>query len=309
MGRSRRAEPLEHGRHEVGGVVGPCARSRRNPGSLGDEPAMGRVVARAAGGQLPALGPADLAELVGDDAAGRPHRARRIPQHDQIGKKAAARRGGGDQLVHLDRAPDHGLAGVDVAEASERRVHLGDHAIGVRGVYAALLLPPLEVEADVAVVVHGQGEVLRVGPVVHATGPQRDQRLVPGVGDAAGHLAHQRPRQRLPEAVQQAGLGRRAAAAAVDPLENARQELVPAVVGPHAVKREHDHARVGRGGVEHPAQGFVGGGVAVVQASFQDRTRGPVQILAVDLRQVPQIVRAAMHRAEHGQEQIEAIAG
>src|SRR2546429_5984286 len=61
----------------------PISRSRRNPGSPGDEPAMGRVVARAAGGQLPALGPADLAELVGDHAAGRPHRARRVPQRSE----------------------------------------------------------------------------------------------------------------------------------------------------------------------------------------------------------------------------------
>ena len=95
MGRPRRAEPLEHGRHEVGGVVGPGARSRPDPGSPGDEPAVGRVVARAAGGQLPAPGPADLAEPVGDHAGGRPRRPRGVPQHDEIGKKAAARRGGG----------------------------------------------------------------------------------------------------------------------------------------------------------------------------------------------------------------------
>ncbi len=95
VGRLRRAEPLEHGRHEVGGIVGAGARSRRNPGSPGDEPAMGRVVARAAGGQLPALGPADLTELVGDQPLDCPHRAAAGPtaRPDREGSGGAARWG------------------------------------------------------------------------------------------------------------------------------------------------------------------------------------------------------------------------
>src|SRR6185503_19721718 len=104
---------------------------------------------------------------------------------------------GADDVVNLDRPADDGLPGLDVTEAPKPRIQLRDEAIDIRRIDAALLLPALDVETDISVVVHRQGEESGGAPVVHPPGPERHQRLVPGDRDAAGHLAHERPRKRL----------------------------------------------------------------------------------------------------------------
>src|SRR5512134_2028933 len=73
---SRRAQPLEGGGDQVGGVVDAAGGPRLDPRARGDEPPVGGMVARPAGGQPPALRPADLAIGVGYHPTGGRYRVR-----------------------------------------------------------------------------------------------------------------------------------------------------------------------------------------------------------------------------------------
>jgi hypothetical protein len=78
--------------------------------------------------------------------------------------------------------------------------------------------------------------------------------------------------------------------AAVNALEDLRQDLVPAVVASHAVQREHHHARVVGRGAEDSSQGLVSRNVELVQAGLEARAGGVVHAVQLDLREIPQVV-------------------
>ena len=93
----------------------------------------------------------------------------------------------------------------------------------------------------------------------------------------------------------------------MDLLDHAMQVLEPAVVGLHPVQREEQDPGVVRRSLHDAAERGVPRGVAIVSSAAQGRQRRGVQAVGVDLRQVPQVVRASMRCAEDGEKQVPAL--